>query len=1221
MRIVIDMQGAQTESRFRGIGRYTLSLAKAIVRNRGEHEIILALSGLFPDTIESIRGEFNELLRQENIRVWYAPGPIRECEPENVWRREAAELIREAFISSLQPDVVYITSLFEGYVDDAVSSIGSFDQKVPVSVSLYDLIPLLNSEQYLKPNPTYEKFYRRKISYLQKSSQLLAISEYAQQEGTEHLDQYTGPIVNISTAVEENFYPLKISQSQLQILRDKFSLTRPFLLYTGGADERKNLPRLIRAYAQLSPELRDAHQLVFAGRMPEGNVHQLQQIAKSEGLRSDELIFTGYITDDELVKLYNLCKLYVFPSWHEGFGLPALEAMSCGAAVIGANTSSLPEVIGNEDALFDPFSEEAIALKMTEVLSNEVFRQGLIESGLNQAKQFAWDKSAKVTISVFENLVKEQNSPQDRLPATHILSNQLAKVIPADISEDNLVELAIAIGQNHSQAGQKQLFVDVSELSQRDSATGVQRVTRSILMELLNSPPVGYRVEPVYATTQSCGYYYARKYTAKILGQLCFSVIDEPLVPMMGDLFLGLDLQHHVVISQEDYFSRLKRKGISLYFLVHDLLPITFAKYFADGASGVHAQWLEVISRFDGLVCVSETTALDVEGWVDEYYPDRKEALKISYSHNGSDIEGSVPSKGLPEDYEHVLSLLKSSYSFLMVGTLEPRKGQNQVLLAFEELWSKGIGVNLVLVGKQGWMVDDLVGQIQNNPLLGNKLFWLDGISDEYLEKVYAASTCLIAASECEGFGLPLIEAAQHELPIIARDIPIFREVAGQYAYYFKGKNASGLAKGIESWINLFQKQKHPKSDEMPWLTWKQSTDRLVGIVLKTEQREPAKQLLVDVSELIQRDAGTGIQRVVRALLKEFLACSGDILRVEPVYATTDQGYRYARHFNLNTMDSDGELLVDEAIEYRPGDIFLGLDFQPQVVAAQRGFYQRLRRNGVQVQFVVYDLLCILMPQNFVEGAAEGHGRWLEVVAESDGAICISKAVEDEVDSWIKKHEVERLRPFNISWFHLGADVENSAPSRGMPDGAEAVLKIFQGNSSFLMVGTIEPRKGYAQTLAAFEQLWSNGVDVNLVIVGKQGWMVEELIEKLRHHPELGKQLFWLEGISDEYLEKVYAASTCLIAASEGEGFGLPLIEAAQHNLPIIVRDIPVFREVAGKHAFYFDGKANSELARVIQDWLKLHESNEHPNSGSMPWLTWKESAIQLGKLMNLSAV
>ena len=120
----------------------------------------------------------------------------------------------------------------------------------------------------------------------------------------------------------------------------------------------------------------------------------------------------------------------------------------------------------------------------------------------------------------------------------------------------------------------------------------------------------------------------------------------------------------------------------------------------------------------------------------------------------------------------------------------------------------------------------------------------------------------------------------------------------------------------------------------------------------------------------------------------------------------------------------------------------------------------------------------------------------------------------------------------------------------------------------------------------------------------------------MRHHPELNKRLFWLEGVSDEYLEKVYVASSCLIAASEGEGFGLPLIEAAKHKLPIIARNIPVFREVAGEHAFYFEGLDSKCLADAIQVWTSLYLKNEHPKSEELPWLSWTKSAEQLKEVL-----
>jgi glycosyltransferase involved in cell wall biosynthesis len=188
----------------------------------------------------------------------------------------------------------------------------------------------------------------------------------------------------------------------------------------------------------------------------------------------------------------------------------------------------------------------------------------------------------------------------------------------------------------------------------------------------------------------------------------------------------------------------------------------------------------------------------------------------------------------------------------------------------------------------------------------------------------------------------------------------------------------------------------------------------------------------------------------------------------------------------------------------------------------------------------------------------------------------------------------------------------NSRAEFDLPDNATSIVQKSRAAPTFLMVGTMEPRKGHQQTLAAFETLWAQGVRANLVIVGKQGWRVEDLVQRLRNHPELGTQLHWLESVSDEYLEVIYSVSSCLIAASEGEGFGLPLIEAAQHHLPIIARDLLVFREIAGAHAFYFNGLKPGDLAEALIQWLKLYEVKSHVQSSGMNWLTWAQSTKML---------
>jgi glycosyltransferase involved in cell wall biosynthesis len=208
-----------------------------------------------------------------------------------------------------------------------------------------------------------------------------------------------------------------------------------------------------------------------------------------------------------------------------------------------------------------------------------------------------------------------------------------------------------------------------------------------------------------------------------------------------------------------------------------------------------------------------------------------------------------------------------------------------------------------------------------------------------------------------------------------------------------------------------------------------------------------------------------------------------------------------------------------------------------------------------------------------------------------------------------------------IGWFHLGADLDASVPTRGMPGNAEKILEKMSSAPCFLMVGTIEPRKGHLQALAAFDRLWKTGKEVNLIIAGRQGWThlpddqrrtIPEIVHILDTHPEKDKRLFWLEGISDQFLDRIYDVSDCLLAASEAEGFGLPLIEAAQHNLPVMARDIPVFREVAKNHAFYFTGTEPKDLADAVTHWLVLYRNAQHPRSNAMPWLTWRKSSEYL---------
>ncbi len=830
MRIVLDLQGAQTGSRFRGIGRYTLALAQAIAANRADHEVLLALSGLFPDTIEPIRAAFDSILPQDHIRVWLAPGPVG-VDTGNALRRQIAERIREAFLASLEPDMVHVSSLFEGFGDDAVTSIGVF-APLPTAVTLYDLIPLTAP----LPHPAFRGYYASKLDSFRRADLWLGISQFSCQEAISLLHLEPAKVVNIGGAADARFKRIDLPEADRGGIMQAYGLTKPFICWVGTPGEsRKNVAGLMKAFARLPPDLRGRFQILIIGRMQTGEVDALRRMVRHFGLEQDEVVCAGYIDDDGLARLYNICRAFVFPSFYEGFGLPALEAMQCGAPVIASNSTSIPEVVGSTAALFDPNSVADIAGKLQSVLTDEAFRADLIARQLQQVRQFSWEASARRAIKAFEDFHAAEATPTRSASVYTDLITSTAQILrKKPFRRSAVMSTAMAIAQNHPEPrAEKTLFVDVSELSQRDANTGVQRVTRSILKQLLEKPPSGYVVEAVYGTPERSGYRHAKKFMGDFLKRDQDVAEERFIDARRGDILLGLDLQHHVVRKNRDYYAQLRNLGVMVYFVIHDLLPIQFPDYFRAGAAENHREWLLVISQADGVVCVSQTVADQYVDWLAQSGVSRLRPLAIGWSHNGADLTVSAAHAGPSKVPQAEMTALSNGLSFLMVGTIEPRKGYAQVLAAFERLWDSGYDVRLVIVGRPGWMVEELLEKLRHHPKLGSLLFWSEDISDADLDRMYGACSCLIAASEGEGFGLPLIEGAQHKLPILARDIPVFREIADEHASFFKGRTPEALAGAVTEWLELRAQNRHLHSEGLPWVTWAQSADRLQAILLE----------------------------------------------------------------------------------------------------------------------------------------------------------------------------------------------------------------------------------------------------------------------------------------------------------------------------------------------------------------------------------------------------
>jgi glycosyltransferase involved in cell wall biosynthesis len=450
MRVVLDFQACQSSSRFRGIGRYSMSFIQKLVPQlmaRG-HEVIIALSNVFPEEAKQIKELFSYKFPAVKFVDFYVLNNSSACKPENQWRQIASRLLREHALACLSPDVLHVsTVLADGWDDDTIASVGALGIHIPTVLTHYDLIPFAMSDIYLS-NPEFRDYYFDKLESVRNADLLLAISEYSKNEVLNFLKLPVSSVVSISSAVNEDFFESVKFLKESKFVLDKFGIEPGFLLYApGGFDPRKNLDKLLEAYALLPVEIREKHKLVIASKLPVGYADGIVWKAGTFGIDSSQLILTDYVSDAELAGLYSTCQAYVFPSLHEGFGLPVLEAMLCGAAVIASNCTSIPEAHGLEDALFDPNVPSSISDKLYTVLTDLKYREKLINHALNQVGKFTWEKTANVALTAMESLninfckLNSELDKKNKLPTCEIMLEKISAlnlpVAPSEADEVN----------------------------------------------------------------------------------------------------------------------------------------------------------------------------------------------------------------------------------------------------------------------------------------------------------------------------------------------------------------------------------------------------------------------------------------------------------------------------------------------------------------------------------------------------------------------------------------------------------------------------------------------------------------------------------------------------------------------------------------------------------------------------------------------------------------
>jgi glycosyltransferase involved in cell wall biosynthesis len=388
--VLVDMTALNTPSRERGIGRYVKHLCRALATRDtwSEAPPHLRIAGLVRHRGE-VPGALDESLQfsgDPQIRV-------------STWQYQRHKLERRLFLGSLArrlgPRLLHLP-------DPPGTPI---DMRQPRIVTCHDLIPLVLAKQYLAPIPGARTFqWLRDCARYRTARRVIAISEATRRDLIEHVGVSSERIDVVYSGVDHERFTATALPGERARVAARLGFDAPFLLCLGASDARKNLPLLVRAFGQsgVAREL----MLVFAGPISAAQRARLLDAVRGSQVEGRVLIL-GYIDDALLVALYRQCLAYVFPSSYEGFGLPILEAMACGAATLTSGLSSLAEVAGEAALTLPSLGQDVLADGIARIANDSTLRAVLRARGLEHVKAFTWERCAKQTLSCYARALAE----------------------------------------------------------------------------------------------------------------------------------------------------------------------------------------------------------------------------------------------------------------------------------------------------------------------------------------------------------------------------------------------------------------------------------------------------------------------------------------------------------------------------------------------------------------------------------------------------------------------------------------------------------------------------------------------------------------------------------------------------------------------------------------------------------------------------------------------
>ncbi len=522
-------------------------------------------------------------------------------------------------------------------------------------------------------------------------------------------------------------------------------------MYSGATDPRKNLCRLIEAYSLLPINLITKHKLVLTGPYTDEEKILIKEWMFNFGLPPEYVIFLGFVKDLELVNLYRKCYLFVFPSLHEGFGLPVLEAMNCGAPVIASNLTSLPEIIGDHKFLFDPYDPLDISSLIYKCLSDDNFYKAVYSNSVDRRKYFSWKKTTKMTIESLNKVLskKSKNIQEEYLYFDDLLEIQYRILI------NSLVQSPLVNSKNKSNA------IYLKSLSSAIALINNQSKEIELSRQIIKRKKFKWHIEGPFDSSYSLAILNRNFALAmdKLGEDVSLFSADGP-----GDYDPDPEFLDHNPIINKLYQKSIKCKH-RFFICTRNLYPprvndvkaaINLLHAYGWEESEFPQKWVQDFnSNLQGISVMSNL-------------------VKKILIDNGVHIPICVTGLGLnhieeiESDSNFVIAAKK--YKILHVSSCFPRKGIDILLKAFSNLFTDKDDVTLIIktFDNPHNEVEDLIKSLSRAiKSFPDVLVIKSNLSDAEMKSLYLQSDLLVAPSRGEGFGLPIGEAMSLGLPVI----------------------------------------------------------------------------------------------------------------------------------------------------------------------------------------------------------------------------------------------------------------------------------------------------------------------------------------------------------------------------------------------------------------------------------------------------------------------